>query len=443
MNIQLPQDVLHILNTFTDAGFPAFAVGGCIRDCLRGKTPADWDITTAATPEMMMTLFPKTIPTGIAHGTVTVLINKTGYEVTTFRKDGVYENHRSPESVTFTDDITQDLSRRDFTMNAMAYHPDFGLVDPFGGQEDIKKQLIRCVGDPKVRFDEDALRMLRAIRFASQTGFTICEDILSAIKKLALLICDISAERIRDELLKTLLSDHPEQVMTLHETGLLKLILPEVDCCFDTPQHSKYHCYDVGVHTLKVLKNVPSQPALRLAALLHDIGKPIKKTRGTDGFDHFIGHDVVSFHLAEDILTRLRIDNRTKNEVLHLIRFHDRRMAATKTSVRKAVAVVGKEAFPNLLQLMRADAKGQHPDYLQERLAHYEAVEAIYNDIVAEGDALTIADLAVGGNDLIALGYKGKEIGLLLQKILDFVLEHPEENQKKLLIEKIKLNFFA
>ncbi len=443
MKIQLPQDVLHILNTFSKAGFSAFAVGGCIRDSLRGKTPADWDITTAATPEQTMALFPKTVPTGIAHGTITVLIDKTGYEVTTFRKDGVYENHRSPESVTFTDDITQDLSRRDFTMNAMAYHPETGLVDPFGGQEDIKKQLIRCVGNPKIRFDEDALRMLRAIRFASQTGFTICEDILSAIKSLAPFICAISAERIRDELLKTLLSDHLEPMITLRETGLLKLILPEVDRCFDTPQHSKYHCHDVGHHTLEVLKNTPPQPALRLAALLHDIGKPIKKTRGADGFDHFIGHDAVSCVLAEDIITRLRFDNKTKNEVLHLIRYHDRRMAATKTSVRKAVSAIGKDAFPSLLQLMRADSKGQHPDYLTERLAHYDAVEAIYREIVAEGDALSVADLSVGGNDLIALGYKGKEIGQLLQKILAFVLEHPEENQKELLLEKIKLNFFA
>jgi len=374
---------------------------------------------------------------------VTVLIGKTGYEVTTFRKDGVYENHRSPESVTFTDDITQDLSRRDFTMNAMAYHPKIGLVDPFGGQNDIKQQLIRCVGDSKVRFDEDALRMLRAIRFAAQTGFIISEDILSAIKTLAPLICSISAERIRDELLKTLLSDHPEQILTLRETGLLKLILPEVDRCFETPQKSKYHRFDVGYHTLEVLKNTPRQPALRLAALLHDIGKPIKKTRGADGFDHFIGHDAVSCRLAEDILIRLRIDNKTKQEVLHLIRYHDRRMAATKNSVRKAVSVIGKEAFPVLLQLMRADSKGQHPDYLTERLTHYDAVEAIYHNIVAEGDALSVADLAISGNDLIALGYKGKEIGQLLQKILEFVLEHPKENQKKLLLEKIKLNFFA
>ncbi len=441
MNIQIPTDVFCILNTLNQNGYAAYIVGGCVRDGLLGKTPNDWDITTAATPEQMIALFPKTVPTGIIHGTVTVLVEKNAYEVTTFRKDGVYENHRSPENVTFTDDITQDLSRRDFTMNAMAYHPALGLVDPFGGQVDIENRLIRCVGDPLKRFDEDALRMLRAIRFAAQTGFVIHEDIINAIKELAPFIQSISAERIRDELLKILLSPRPQQLITLRETGLLALILPEVDRCFDTPQHSKYHCYDVGYHTLEVLKNVPAEPTLRLAALLHDIGKPIKKTRGKDGFDHFYMHELFSHDLAEQILTRLRFDNKTKKDVLHLIKHHDKRMAATKTSVRRAVSNVSKDMFLPLLQLMRGDAMGQHPNFLEERLTHYDTVEALYQEIIAEGNALSVADLAISGNDLIALGYHGKDVGMLLAKSLDFVLEHPKNNQKDILLQRIKQNF--
>ncbi len=438
MKIQLPNHVLYIINTLNQNGFSAYAVGGCVRDSLCGKTPSDWDITTSARPEQMEGLFDKTLPTGINHGTVTVVLEKNTYEVTTFRQDGLYENHRSPQSVTFTKDLEEDLSRRDFTMNAMAYHPEVGLVDPFNGQTDIKQKLIRCVGNPILRFDEDALRMLRAIRFAAQTGFSVHEDIRKAIKKQAALIQAISAERIRDELVKTLVSEHPELFSMLYETGLLEYIIPELSRCFTTTQNTKYHCYDVGRHSLAVLSHVPPDLSLRLAALLHDVGKPEKKTTDADGTDHFKCHDLASVDLAKNILTRLRFDNKTKEEVLHLIRFHDRRMAATKNSVRRAVSAVGAEHFPNLLSLMRADAMGQHPDFLSASMAHYDKVEAIYHQIIEEGDALTVADLAISGRDLLALGYKGTQIGLLLKQALELVLEQPEQNEKNFLLEHIK-----
>lgn len=438
MKICLPDDVLLMIDTLNRAGHSAYAVGGCVRDVLRGEEPSDWDITTAATPEEIMALFEHTVPTGLQHGTVTVLIGKNAYEVTTFRVDGDYSDHRRPEQVVFTKDITEDLSRRDFTMNAMAYHPETGLCDPFGGQADIEKGLIRCVGDPMVRFDEDALRMMRAVRFAARTGFVIDDEILRAMRAQAELIRAVSAERIRDELVKTLCTDRPEGVEILHDTGILKLILPEVDQCFGVEQHSKYHIYDVGHHIMQVVHHAPNSVTLRVAALLHDIGKPGKKTTDEAGFDHFKFHDLLSTDLSERILTRLRFDNHTKERVLRLVRHHDRRMAATKHSVRKAASAVGPDLFLELLELMRADAKGQEPVHGAKSLAHYEQVEAIFRQVTEAGDALQIADLAIGGRELMELGYKGPQVGEMLRRVLTFVLEFPEENEKERLLAAIK-----
>lgn len=438
MNQTLPQDVLYILNTLTENGYKAFAVGGCVRDMFLEKVPQDWDITTSARPEEIIACFNKTVPTGLAHGTVTVLCGKNAYEVTTFRVDGIYKDHRKPESVTFTQDIYEDLSRRDFTMNAMAYHPDAGLFDPFGGREDIKKKLIRCVGDPRVRFDEDALRMLRAVRFSAQTGFSIDGDILSAMGRLAPLISAISGERVRDELVKILMSDRPAEIKILHETGILRHILPELDRCFTTSQNHPYHIYNVGDHTLSVLENTPKKLILRFAALLHDVGKPDKKTTDEEGIDHFYGHETASVAHAEDIFLRLRLDNKTKDAVLLLIREHDRRFAPTKKSIRHAVSAVGKDVFPDLMALQKADIAGQNPAYLKERLLHFESVMAFYEEICADADALTVADLAIGGSDLMNLGYRGKEIGEMLSLALNLVLDDPALNQKEILLKKLQ-----
>lgn len=441
MQFSLPKKVLYILNTLRANGHAAYIVGGCVRDMLCDKTPADWDITTAAHPEEIRALFAKTIPTGIQHGTVTVLVSGEPFEVTTFRLDGMYENHRCPESVSFTDDIAADLSRRDFTMNAMAYHPEIGFIDPYGGEADIRNKLIRCVGDPEKRFDEDALRMLRAIRFAAQTGFTIDSATLTAIGKLAGLITSVSAERIRDELLKMLLSDRPEAICLWRETGLLAYILPELNRCFDTEQHIKYHCYDVGHHSVEVMRHIPPTVPLRLAALLHDIGKPDKLTVDAEGITHFHGHDLRSAELAKGILTRLRLDNDTKNTVLQLIRWHDREIVETKSAVRRAMNKLGRNLFADLLLLKRADSYGQNPVFLEARQQQYDRIEALYNEILAAGDALSLADLAVDGRDMMALGYQGKAIGEQLNRALAYVLEHPEQNQKELLLQKLQNNF--
>lgn len=438
MNWTLPQDVIHILNTLNQAGYSAYAVGGCVRDMFLNRTPQDWDVTTAAPPEVILSAFAKTVPTGLKHGTVTVVLGGGQYEVTTFRVDGVYADHRKPETVTFTDDICADLSRRDFTMNAMSYHPQTGLVDPFGGREDIEKKLIRCVGDPLIRFDEDALRMLRALRFSAQTGFAIDGKILDAISELAPLLSAVSGERIRDELMKILLTDRLSVFDIMHQTGLLAVILPEFDRCFGVEQKIKYHIYDVAHHILKVTENVPKEPVLRLAALLHDVGKPEKKTTDENGVDHFKGHDKAGVLLAEDVLSRLRLDNQTKEQVQKLIAYHDRRPAETKVSVRRMVGSLGAELFPALLAIKRADTMGQNPSLFAERMAYLDTLEALYEEIMADGDALTVSDLSINGHDVMALGYQGKEVGAALQKALERVLEHPESNQREELLNFLK-----
>ena len=438
MNLALPQKVQHILSILNDRGHKAYAVGGCIRDSLLGKAPQDWDITTSAPPEEILSAFPKTVPTGLKHGTVTVLAGGESFEVTTFRIDGVYENHRSPESVTFTEDIREDLARRDFTVNAMAYHPGEGFVDPFGGRQDLSLGLLRAVGDPETRFDEDALRILRAFRFSAQTGFSIEENTLAAAAKMAPLLSSVSAERIRDELLKILLSDRPGILSQMDDLGVLPLILPEFSALRGVTQNTKYHVFDVFDHSLRVIENVPKTPVLRLAALLHDTGKPAKKTTDDKGTDHFYGHPAVSTTLAEAVLLRLKLDNKTIAQVKTLVAHHDYRFAETAHSVRKLASRVGQELFLPLLSLMRADAMGQNPALLSERLAHYERIEALYQTILADGDALSLADLAISGNDLLAAGYRGKEIGNALARALELVLLDPKENEKEILLKKLK-----
>lgn len=441
MQFTLPKKVLYIVNTLWEHGYAAYIVGGCVRDMLCGKTPSDWDITTAAHPEAVMELFDKTVPTGLKHGTVTVLKEGDAFEVTTFRLDGAYENHRCPENVSFTADVTADLARRDFTMNAMAYHPQTGLIDPFDGQKDIQAGIIRCVGEAAKRFDEDALRMMRAVRFAAQTGFAVDDAALAAIREQSALISAVSAERIRDELLKLLVSPRPEAICIMRETGLLAHVLPEVDCCFDTPQHIKYHVFNVGRHIVEVTRNIPPTAPLRLAALLHDIGKPDKIFWDTDGITHFYGHDVRSAELAEEVLTRLRLDNHTKDTVVQLVRWHDRPIAATKAAVRRAMNKLGKDLFLDLLLLKRADSYGQNPVFLEARQQEYDRIEALYREILEGGDALSLSDLAVNGRDLTALGYRGKTVGEALNLALGLVLAHPEQNKRDILLQKIQNNF--
>ena len=274
MHISIPKHASDIIKTLSAHGYEAYVVGGCVRDSILGKEPADWDITTSALPEQVKALFPRTIDTGLKHGTVTIMMDKVGYEVTTYRIDGTYEDHRRPNEVTFTSDLKEDLMRRDFTINAMAYNEEQGLVDLFGGIQDLTDRIIRCVGNPAERFDEDALRMLRAVRFAGQLNFKIEENTKAAIEAQHTFLKDVSAERIQTELMKLLVSGHPEMIRTAYETGLTSVFLPEFDRMMETPQNNPHHIYSVGDHTVHAVETIASNPVLRLTMLLHDIAKP-------------------------------------------------------------------------------------------------------------------------------------------------------------------------
>ncbi len=317
--IQLPDKVRNIIDKLTDAGFEAYAVGGCVRDTILGRAPEDWDVTTSASPVQVKGLFPKTVDTGIQHGTVTVMLEGEGFEVTTYRIDGEYEDKRHPKEVAFTSNLLEDLRRRDFTINAMAYNERDGLIDAFDGLKDLQEGRIRCVGSPRERFTEDALRMMRAVRFGAQLGFAIEEGTKAAIVPLAKNLSAISAERIQAELVKLLVSDHPEEMRTVYETGMSQVFLPEFDRMMATPQNNRHHSYNVGEHTLVALKNIPGDKVLRLTMLLHDVAKPECQSVDAAGIYHFYGHPKKGAQMAGEILRRLKFDNETIERVMGLI----------------------------------------------------------------------------------------------------------------------------
>ena len=323
MQIQLPEKVEYIIQTLEAAGYEAYAVGGCVRDSLLNREPDDWDITTSARPQQVKEVFPRTIDTGIQHGTVTVMMGKEGFEVTTYRIDGEYEDSRHPKEVIFTANLIEDLKRRDFTINAFAYNHRSGIVDAFDGMTDLKNGIIRCVGEAKERFTEDALRMMRAVRFSAQLGYDIEEKTKEAIVELAPNLKNISAERIQVEFVKLLQSPHPDYLRVAYELGMTKVILPEFDKAMETPQNNPHHMYNVGEHLLHTLLEVRPDRSLRIAALLHDIAKPDTETKDYDGISHFHGHAEVGEEKAAAILRRLKFDNDTINKVKKYVKFHD------------------------------------------------------------------------------------------------------------------------
>ena len=329
MKIELPRKVVLIIKNLQRHGYDAYAVGGCVRDSILNRKPEDWDITTSAKPEQVKRIFRRTVDTGIEHGTVTVLIGKDGFEVTTYRVDGLYEDGRHPKEVTFTSRLEEDLKRRDFTINAMAYNDDERLVDAFGGMRDLNYHLIRCVGDPKERFSEDALRILRAVRFSAQLAFPIEPETAEAIKSLAPNLEKISAERIQAELVKLLVSDHPERIQDACELGITKVVLPEWDDMVGVKQNTPHHKYDVAAHTVHALQNVKNDKVLRLTMLFHDMGKPVMKTTDENGRDHFKGHAIASEQIAKTVMKRLKFDNDTIRKVTKLVAYHDYRMEPT------------------------------------------------------------------------------------------------------------------
>ena len=439
MKIELPKKVLFIINNLQLHGYEAFAVGGCVRDSILARRPQDWDITTSAKPEEIKKLFRRTIDTGIEHGTVTVLFGKDSFEVTTYRIDGAYEDSRHPKEVQFTNRLEEDLRRRDFTINAMAYNDQVRLVDVFGGMQDLNHHLIRCVGDPEERFSEDALRILRAVRFSAQLNFPIESATADAIRKLAPNLQNSSAERIPAELVKLLVSPHPERIRDAYELGLTKVILPEWDAMEGVAQNTPHHKYDVAEHTLRALKNVKRDKILRLTMLFHDMGKPMMKTTDENGRDHFRGHALVSEELARSIMHRLKFDNETIRTVTKLVCYHDYRVEATPKNVRRAMNRIGVELFPYYLAVRLADVKAQSPYQKREKIENIVEMRRLYQEIIKKQECVTLRQLAVGGRELMDLGMKpGRELGSMLSELLEYVLDDPARNDKEILCAYVK-----
>lgn len=442
--IQIPKSVKIIIDVLENNGYEAFAVGGCVRDTILNRNPQDWDITTSALPHQVKELFYKTLDTGIQHGTLTVMIQRVGYEVTTYRIDGEYSDSRHPESVEFTSDLIEDLKRRDFTINAMAYNPRVGLVDAFDGISDIKNKLIRCVGNSEERFEEDALRILRAVRFSAQLGFEIDTNTMKAISKLSHTLEHISAERIRNELEKLILSDNPDKLITAYKAGITKIVLPEFDDMMKCPQITPYHKYNVGEHTVKVMENVPKNKVMRWAALLHDVSKPevvyIDKKKGRT---HFKGHALAGSERASQIMRRLKMDNKTIKTVSRLIACHDDRPTEkgfTPEIIRRSVHKIKKDIYEQYLQLVYADFQGKSDYGMKKGYDGYLYACEQFRYIMENGICTSKKELKVSGKDLIALGCPtGSIIGDILDKLLEIVLVNPQANTHENLVAEARI----
>ena len=433
----LTRSAEYILSTLEAAGFDAYIVGGAVRDSLMGKVPSDYDIATNAKPREVKAIFPRTIDTGLKHGTVTVIENKTGFEVTTFRVETGYRDMRHPDSVCYVDELECDLKRRDFTINAMAYNPKVGFVDIFDGKRDIEKRVIKCVGIPEERFKEDALRMLRAVRFAACLDFELAEDVVRGIRKCGVLIKNVSNERILGEINKILLCDRPSKIKLLYETGLMKYIIPELCKCFDTVQNNKYHIYNVGDHIMKAVDSTPNDLILRWSALLHDSGKPACLSRDNAGINHFYGHHRESVRIANDVLHKLRMDKESISDILVLIENHDVRIDTNPASVKRMLARTGESLFLKLLLLQEADNRAKNLKFLDDKLSKLHAVYDQCQRIIAERQPYQVSHLQINGRDLIKLGFKaGREIGDTLKLLLDEVVIDPSLNTRDYLIKR-------
>lgn len=438
--IEIPAGAERVLEVLHRAGFEAYVVGGCVRDSVLGRIPGDWDITTSASPQEVKNLFDRTVDTGIAHGTVTVMIGKEGYEVTTYRIDGAYEDFRHPKEVTFTTNLIEDLKRRDFTVNAMAYSHETGIVDEFDGLSDLQNKVIRCVGEPRERFGEDALRMLRAVRFSAQLGFRIDESVKDAIREMADELDHISAERIQTELIKLITSPHPTWFRLAYETGITSVVMPEFDRIMVQRQHNPHHAYTVGEHTLMAMKHIPADKVLRLTMLFHDMGKPDTFSTDEEGKDHFHGHAAISEQIAFRVMKRLRLDNDTIRRVCRLVCFHSTYPQLSAREIRRDAYELGPELFDEFLQVKRADVLAQHPDVIPGKLSYLDQISRIWDDIRLHGDCLSLKELHLNGKDLIGDGMEpGPQIGELLERLLLEVIEQPEKNTREYLLEESRI----
>lgn len=423
LQIALPDPVACALSRLEACGYEAYAVGGCVRDSLLAREPNDWDVTTSARPEETARCFSdcRTIETGIKHGTLTVLLDGMSIEITTFRNDGVYEDNRHPVQVTFSERVEDDLSRRDFTVNAMAYHPRRGLVDLFGGELDLARRRIACVGDPKLRFCEDGLRILRAVRFASVLDFGLDPATASAVHDCKGLLSNIAPERIREEFCKLLMGAGAVRMLREYH-DVIAVFLPELERCVGFSQNSRYHCYDVYEHTLHALEEAPRDLITRLAILLHDVGKPLCYTEDEAG-GHFKGHAPVGTELTRELLRRLRFDNATAEEVTMLVEAHDRPVSAEKKAVKRLMRQMSDATILRLMEVKRCDRLAHAPEHCTPDAALLE-IPCVMAQIRAADECLSLRDLKIDGEDLLSLGIpRGREIGRILGLLLDAVVD--------------------
>ena len=426
------------LERLGQAGFEAWFVGGCVRDSLLGQTPGDWDVATSALPEETAACFAglPQVDAGKKHGTVAVVLSGQLVEITTYRVDGAYSDSRHPDGVAFSPRLEDDLSRRDFTVNAMAWHPRRGLVDPFGGREDLSRRMLRCVGDPRRRFGEDALRVLRCLRFASQLGFSVQRETGRALWEFEGPLLTLSAERVREELTKLLCGEQAPQVLREY-SGIIFTLLPELVPMCGCTQETPYHCYTVWEHTLHALGHAPQNATLRWAAFLHDSGKPGAKFFSPNGVAHFYGHAGLSEQLAQGLLARLRFSNKERERVCSLIGAHSQALPLSEKRIKKLLGKQGEEWFFQLLDLMAADNSGKQPDLCPPRLALIGEARELARSSLAQGACLTLKSLAVKGDDLLALGYApGPGLGAALQALLDLVVAGEIPNEKAALEEQ-------
>lgn len=440
MKIDMPRGAIKILDTLEQNGYEAFVVGGCVRDSLLGSRPNDWDITTSALPEEIAACFPKhtLVLNGLRHGTVGIVEDCVLFEATTYRVDGTYSDNRRPDSVTFTRRLEDDLCRRDFTVNAMAYNERAGIIDCFGGRADLDKKLIRCVGEPEMRFEEDALRILRALRFASKLGFAIEEKTAGAVLKEKNRLKNIANERIAKELLSLLCGKGAGRVLR-EFPQVFFVFLPELAPMLDFDQNTPYHDLPLWEHTVKAVESVAPRMDLRLTMLLHDIGKPSCKTTDEQGVSHFHGHPRVSSAMAQEALTRLRLPSGLTEEVVRLVLYHDYRCEPSARAVRRLLNKVGEDAAKKLTQIRLADANAQSDYHREKKLSLIAAYESKLQEVLARGDCFALKDLALNGKNLISAGLPaGKEMGRVLAALLDEVIDGRLENKKALLLIRAK-----
>lgn len=442
VKIHIPAYAQTAIQTLHACGYKAYIVGGCVRDAVLGMAAHDYDICTDCTPSEMKKVFAAftTIETGIKHGTLTVLIDRVPVEITTFRSDGKYTDHRKPDSVRFEKELGEDLKRRDFTVNALCYNDREGIVDMFGGIDDISGKIIRCVGKPQERFDEDALRIMRAMRFSSVLGFEIEKGTAAAIHEQKELLHEISAERIASELKKLICGQGAARIL-LDYRDVMAVIIPQLQPCFDLAQNNPHHCYDVYTHICKSVENIQPDWVLRMVMLLHDIGKPLVHTRDENGTDHFKTHPVKSAEIALDVAAALKLDNKSRDRIHALVLEHDNRISCAKKSVRRFLSKYDEEFFADYMKVRRADTLAQSDYKRTEKLAELDTIEQTAKEICEESLCLHLSDLALNGDDLMALGLQGKKVGEALRFLLESVVDEKVQNDKQSLTAYLKENF--